>query len=695
MPMEVVKIGFAAALMLAIVVAVRTPTRVPETRRLFVALDGRDSWSGKLAAPNRQRTDGPFATLERARDEVRGIKAKGGLPPGGVTVEVRGGTYERERPFELTAADSGSATAPVVYRAAPGEEVRLIGGKVVTGFRPVTDAAVLERLEPAARGKVLQADLRAQGVTEFGSVKGGGLELFFQDRPMTVARWPNEGFVRIVDVTGGDPVNVRGTKGDKIGKFTYEGDRPTRWAGEKEVWLHGYWFWDWSDEREKVAAIDTTRREISLAPPYHSYGYRKGQWYYAFNLLSELDQPGEWYLDREIGILYFWPPASITSGHPTVSVLSTLVTLHDTSYVTLRGMTLEAVRGTAVTITGGAHSQVVGCTMRDIGGWAVKVAGGEGHAVVGCDITATGEGGIALAGGDRKTLTPAGHLAENNHIHHYSRWNRMYQPAIALNGVGNRAVHNLIHDAPHEAIAFSGNDHVIELNEIHHVCEESNDAGAIYSGRDWTMRGTVIRHNYLHHIQGFEGRGCVGIYLDDMFCGTQITGNVFYQVTRAAFIGGGRDNVVENNIFVECKPALHVDARALGWAADSVPSTMTERLRAMPYRDALWRTCYTKLVSVLDDEPAAPRGNRVAHNISQGGRWDEIEAKARPLVTLEENLVDQDVHFVDAARMNFQLRDDSPAYRMGFQRIPFDKIGLYRDERRASWPVGSFRDSAP
>ena len=128
---------------------------------------------------------------------------------------------------------------------------------------------------------------------------------------------------------------------------------------------------------------------------------------------------------------------------------------------------------------------------------------------------------------------------------------------------------------------FRGNDHTLEFNEIHHVCLESNDAGAIYAGRDWTMRGTAIRYNYLHHIVGFRGKGCVGVYLDDMFCGTQIHGNLFHQVTRAAFLGGGRDCTVENNIFIDCRPALHIDARAMNWASYHVATTMTERLKAV------------------------------------------------------------------------------------------------------------------
>jgi len=652
---------------------------------LYVAANGSDGWSGRLAAPNRKRSDGPFATLERARDEIRAPKSAGKI--GAAAVLVRRGTYYLAQTFTLEAADSGTERVPVVYRALPGEKARLVGGKAVTGFQPVTDPAVLSRLDEAARGKVLQANLRALGVTDFGEVKGGGLELFFQDRPMTLARWPNEGFTHIVDVVGGDPYDIRGTWGDRIGKFTYEGDRPKRWLGEKDIWVHGYWFWDWSDQRHKVEAIDTERRIISVAPPYHGYGYRKGQWFYAFNILAELDSPGEWYLDRESGILYFWPPEPIEQGAAVVSVLPTLVTMQDVSHVTIRGLTLEATRGTAVTIAGGAHNRIAGCTIRNLAGYAVTISGGTENGVVGCDIYQTGNGGISLVGGDRKTLTPAKHYADNNHIHHYSRWNRMYHPAIALSGVGNRASHNLIHDAPHEGIGFWGNDHVIEFNEIHHVCTESNDAGAIYCGRDWTMRGTEVRYNFLHHITGFQDKGCVGVYLDDMLCGIKIYGNVFYRVTRAAFIGGGRDNIVENNIFVDCEPALHIDARALGWAGDTVPTTMMDNLRAMPYKNSLWRKRYPRLVNILDEEPAAPKGNLVAHNIFWGGKWDWIEDKARPLTTFEANMIEQDPRFVDPARMNYRLRNDSPAYRQGFKRIPVEKIGLYQDELRASWPV--------
>ena len=665
------------------------------TITFYVATDGNDSWTGTRAQAGQDT--GPFRTLQRARDAIRQRKQAGALPSGGIMVEVAKGIYSLASPFELTAADSGTSACPITYRAQPGAEVRLLGGRELTNFTPVRDAGMLQRLPENARGHVLQADLRAAGVTDFGKQdwnlgrSGAGLELFYQNQPMTLARWPNEGFTPVVDVAGPVVKNSRGHDMCVEGPIVYEGDRPTRWIDEPDGWVHGYWFHDWSDQRHPIAQIDPQRHTIAVKPPYHSYGYRKGRWFYAFNLLSELDAPGEWYLDRDRGLLYFWPPqspAGIAAGHPTVSVLDTLISMAGVSHVTFRGFTLEACRGTAITIEQGNANRVAGCTIRNTGAWAVRISRSTQSGVLGCDITNTGLGGVSLEGGDRKTLTRAGLYAENNHIYHYSRWFRMYHAGVACQGVGNRVAHNLIHDAPHQAIGYGGNDHTIEFNEIHSVCHESNDAGAIYSGRNWSNRGTVIRHNYMHHVSGFRGKGCVGVYFDDILSGQSILGNVFYKVTRAAFIGGGRDNVIENNIFVDCKPALHIDARGMG-AKFNYGATTTQplRLKEMPYQQSPWKEHYPELVGMLEDEPEKPKNNRVVRNICVGGRWDDVAKQARPLTVLEPNFLEGDPLFVDADKLDFRLRPESPAWKIGFQPIPVEKIGLYQDEFRASWPV--------
>jgi hypothetical protein len=210
------------------------------------------------------------------------------------------------------------------------------------------------------------------------------------------------------------------------------------------------------------------------------------------------------------------------------------------------------------------------------------------------------------------------------------------------------------------------------------------------------FRSHEIRYNYFHHIYGFQGRGCVGVYLDDMFSSAHIHGNVFYQVPRAAFVGGGHDTVIENNIFVDCKPAMHIDARALGWASGSY-DTLVSRLKAMPYETDPWKTRFPELLTILDHEPMRPQGNVVARNIAVGGRWDEVEAKARPGTTFTDNLLDQDPQFVHPDRLvspgltvratDFALKADSPALKLGFKALPLEQMGLYASPDRASWPV--------
>ena len=681
----------AALLMLCGVWTVPNAARAQS--RLFVATNGNDAWSGTRPAPNRRKTDGPFATLERARDEIRKLKQADKVPASGVAVELRGGTYFLTQTFVLEKQDSGTERGPIVYRRYRTETVRLVGGKRLSGFGPVTDPAVLARLAPEAEGHVLQLDLRAEGITDYGPVKGtntpntgwpgNGLapvELFFDTKPMTLARWPNDEFAIIGEVP--DPKKARTT-------FRYDGNRPERWVNEEDVWLQGYWGCDWENSRQTLNRIDLENRTLTIGG---SPRCRKGKRYFALNLLPELDAPGEYYIDRPHGILYFWPPAPLERGESLVSTLPDLVQMKGTRYVVLDHLTLEVTRGLAVLMRGGAHNLVVGCTIRNTGDSGIRVSWGKEHGVVGCDVYETGKMGIRLEGGNRKKLEPAGHYAENNNLYRYAR-RRRCQPAIFLMGVGSRARHNLIHDAPHQAIyVHDGNEHLIEFNEIHNVAEQTGDVGAYYTYCNWTTRGNVIRYNFFHHIRAPGECGSRVIYLDFGPSGTTIYGNVFYKVGECAiWIGGGRDNTIKNNVFVDCKRGVQVLAQVAEkkYVYHTAPDgTMMRNLKQVPYTEPPWSTRYPHLANILEDEFKLPKYNLVAHNISVGGKWTQIDKKAAPHVEVRDNLVGEDPLFVDAANMNFQLRNDSPAFRrIGFKRIPFEKIGLYKSTNRASWPV--------
>ena len=623
----------------------------------------------------------PFATLERARDAIRVLKKAGGLPKGGVTVWVRGGIYTIASTLELTADDSGAKDAPIVYRVFEGEDARLVGGKEIAFFEPVRDPKILRRLDEGCRDKILQADLKARGITDFGRITArgfrwdphpAGLELFFQDKPMTLARWPNGDWAEIAEV----PAGKNG------GKFTYEGDRPKRWTEVNDVWVHGYWRYDWADSYNKVESIDTETREIVIQEPQSIYGYRASQRYYALNILEELDEAGEWYLDRKTGILYFWPPSPLNKGKTFVSLLEEpVVALRDVSYVTLRSFIIECSRGNGVEITGGFHNTIAGCTIRNIGNAAICVSGGRENGVVACDLYEIGDGGIILDGGDRLTLTPAGNYAKNNHIHDFGRLVRTYQPAIAISGVGNRVSHNLIHNSPHIGIWLHGNEHIIEFNDIHHVCLETTDVGAFYMGRDLTERGNIVRHNYFHELP--KG-GRHSIYLDDFAGGTTVYGNVFYDTDEAIYINSGRGNIIKNNIFVSCAPAVFIwDSRGAKFWFDGTDTTLTDRLEAVNYKQPPYILRYPILGTIMDDEPAAPKFNKIVRNVCFRGYWLKTTKNLDvTILEIKDNLTEGDPGFVDPAGKNFQLKDDSPAYKFGFKRIPMEKIGLYKDKYR-------------
>ncbi|NQT83571.1 hypothetical protein HQ563_11125, partial [bacterium] len=102
---------------------------------IFVALDGNDAWSGKLSSPNSERTDGPFATLQRAQQEVRKLKGEEPSRRRPISVLIRGGVHFLKGPLAFTAEDSGTPDAPIIYSAYPGEKPVISGGVRLTGWK--------------------------------------------------------------------------------------------------------------------------------------------------------------------------------------------------------------------------------------------------------------------------------------------------------------------------------------------------------------------------------------------------------------------------------------------------------------------------------------------------------------------------------------------------------------------------------
>lgn len=692
----------------------------------------------------------PFQTLTQARDGIRAARQAGTLKSGeAVTVTVESGVYRLAGSFELTAKDSGTADAPVVYRARANGQARVWGGVALeaASFKPVTEAAVRSRLDAAARDKVLVCDLSAKVAGDFLNFKTSfhGVPaspwLYVNHQPMTLARWPNltatnggwAGFSKAVD-TGLPKADATDPALRKAhpGSFVFDDPRPARWNLSEGVWLLGYWTHDWSDEVIRVASYDAEKKVIALAAP-HNYGINGGTWgaaqrrFFAMNALEELDAPGEWYLDRARKLLYFYPEAGLRAAEIVLATLTEpLVKANGAKHVKLQGFAFEYGHADGITAQNAEQLEIAGCVVANLAGGGVSL-NGTANVVRSCDLFNLGKSGISLSGGDRKTLTPGRSLAENNHIHHYGLFQRTYAPGIGVQGCGQIARLNCIHDAPHNAVLYGGNEHLLELNEVYRVVMETGDAGAFYTGRDWTSQGNVLRHNYIHDLGGGDAKhvNTMGMYFDDCDCGDTIVGNVFLRAGRAIMIGGGRDNPVLNNLVVACPIGLHIDSRGMTWKQWNNPSDtswcLEDKAKRFNYTEPPWSTKYPRLAAIMQEEPRQPLGNSVQRNVfvdctKQVCDFDgnvkklldkfEITGNLAVNTTRATNGLAKPVTYpgftnvsgskekpIELPRTGLLARDAASRWRAwlqkempSFETIPFEKIGLQKDEYRHTLP---------
>jgi len=366
----------------------------------------------------------PFATLERARDAVRQLKAAGQFPTAGVTVWLRGGVYLRDRSFDLDERDSGRAGAPVIYSTMSGETARLVGGRVIpaTAFHPVTDRAFLDRIiSHAARRHLLQANLKALGLTDYGelhpmhAVDFGSsthylpapMELFIDGQAMTLARWPNRndkdplmGLVEdaIQNMEKGEdgvtnqytsitlkevPLKPWGSTGDgdRLALFPQQAlYHAIQWGPLDDAYIVGGLIRAYACTSQKIASVDPKKGMITFAAPVRVWpGYKDmAKWFYFSNIPDELDAPGEYYLDRKTGILTIYPPEGWNEkSEAIVSTLNdVLVAMENSSHIRLRGLTLEVTRTSGVYIEKGEDNVLEHCTIRNAGIVGVQIGQG-------------------------------------------------------------------------------------------------------------------------------------------------------------------------------------------------------------------------------------------------------------------------------------------------------------------------------
>ena len=703
------------------------------TNSIYVSPDGKDT--------NKGSKDSPFATIERAQQELRKIKTEG-FPQKGISVYLRGGEYFIEDTITFSEEDSGTDSAPVVFRAYQGEVPRIIGGKRVKDFKPVTDKKILDRLPVTARNKVFVADLSQQGINNYGVLKNrgtgteqsGAMELIYNGEIMQMARWPNEGWARVASLV--DP------KGDytfrdepyQKGKFKYSGNQPERWTEEKDAWLRGYLGpkVPYVINHLKITSIDTKEKIIYLAddprtahvkdPAYVGNRISRGTPFFAYNLLSEIDTPGEWYIDKDTGKLYFFPPKDIKGEAIVTTLDKPIIELKNASNLVLYGVTLEGTWQNGILVSAGHNALIAGCVVKNIGQSGIYLKSGWNHSIVGCDIYDVGDAGIILADNtqynfgyaqaieNRRKLIPTGFCVENNFI---ARVNRLSgsSMAVQIRGIGQKVKHNIITDSNHSAISIYGNNNIVEYNDIHDVVAHSRELGAIYTwdlGQPLTFRGNIIKNNFVHHITGHyspnQTHGVRAVHIDGLSSNLSVCGNIFYRTNGIS--SSAPDCRFENNIFASCFPGISLGNRSNLMEANGKLTTRGNRLitvmRKFESKTPPWNERYPQLSDLLnqDKRPLGwPRNITLARNINTGGPFVTFASGIRQDNTISDNQDEIDPIFHNIKRYDFRMRQGSPVYnQISFEPIPFEKIGLYKDELRATWPVereiGKYFDSS-
>ncbi|GAB6165260.1 hypothetical protein JCM19992_12600 [Thermostilla marina] len=648
------------------------------TLQIHVAVDGDDHAAGTAEAP--------LASLEAARDLLRELK-----PRNGAVVWLHGGRYVRTHAFELTANDSGRPDAPIIYKAVPGETVILDGGRRLDAavFLSVSDESVVARLPENARDRVVYADLHKLGIDDLGRFGPRGFgrptfpappELFIDGKPMQIAVWPNPGepWIPLGEVLDKGSVPRRGETDNRPGVFRYVTPRAERWVQAEDLFVQGFFAWGYAEDTVGIARIDTEQGTFTTDGP-HLYGFGGGRqpnlWVWrAVNLLEEIDLPGEYYIDRKRGRVYLLPPGRLDEAAIWISLLDEpFIEAKGIAHVRFDGIVFEYARGNGMRFDDVEDVEVVGCTLRNLGLMGISMVGTRCR-VRSCDVYQTGAGGVRISGGDRPRLVPGENCVENCEIHHVNRWYRNYRPCVAVSGVGNVVRHNHLHDCPGQAITMAGNDHLIEFNHIHHVVGDMSDQGAIYMGRNPSDAGNVFRYNYFHHTASTHEKsyGNSAIFFDDGDSGQIVVGNVFYRTGRngAVKYHGGLYNTFAGNIVIDCDRTVTYQLwDQERWDAFLADENMQRRLfHEVDIRKPPFSTRYPHLKKLFD-EPYSR----------------ETHIEERNYATTAD-----DPLFVDGENGDFRVRDwNALADRVpGFEPIPLEKIGPYRDAyRRKVMPV--------
>lgn len=657
----------------------------PPKADLYVALNGNDSWSGKLDAPNAARTDGPFATMARAQQAVRQMKKEAGHT-GGVTVLIRGGLYYLPDPLVFTPDDSGlSAEAPIVYAAYPGEQPILSGGMRLTDWHLNKLNQWECYLPEVAAGKWVFSQLFADG----------------QRRPRP--RMPKFGYYFINGSLGPSPAS----EGKGYDRFLFKpGEIRAGWNALHDV--EALCFQTWTMARLRIGSVDEKTHVVSFTGNTHglaSYSaLPRGNRFILENIKEALQDPGEWYLDRKTGVLTYIPkegetPQKISFIAPRLEHLLVLqgdltakrwvenlrfeglIFAHTNWNAPPEGNAFaqaEVNIDAALMAEGARGCAFSGCAIRHTGNYALSWgAGCQNDTVENCALTDLGAGGVKIGEmniRDDADLVTQHITVQNCLIDHCGR---LHPAAVGVwigQSPGNQILHNDIDDLYYTGISAGwtwgygkslAHDNRIAYNRIGDIGQGVlSDMGGIYTLG--VSPGTILDHNVLHDIESYDYGGW-GIYMDEGSSNETISNNIVYRTKTGGFHQHyGQENHVTNNIFAFSREGQIIRTRA----EDHLSFTFDHNI------------VYFKEGTLLGSNWSGDQ-----YKLSANDYWDAggkpVDFNGLSLAQWQEKGQDRDSIVADPLFAapedgNFRLKPDSPALKLGFHPIDVSEVGTHQ-----------------
>ena len=661
--------------------------------------------------------ENPYTTIEAGIEALKNTKATYGLGEDGLRLWIRGGHYNISSPIVLSGEEySGTKLQPVIISAYNGEDVRISGGSIIDTSDMVI--ASDSRIPAEASGKVYVTDID-MNIPEIEKFTYTGClnyctNLVLDGKVQQIAKYPNDGYLntsKMYNQNGTDITPTSSelkneaslfTKWDTIrseNSYMYmnvSDSHISRWQTAQDAWLAGYWYTYWSFENVKLYGADSSTGRIKMQIPEYAF-MAENRHYFIYNLLEELDSPGEWYIDRTAKKLYFYPPETLdeNSNLEISTTNEPLLSIHDVSNVVIDGIKIENGAGRNVDVYKADNVEFTDCVVRNAGADGIVVTSSTNIDINNSTIHDLGSNGVLIQNcGDIPTLTRAECGVSNCEIYNFGQSKRSYSPAIKFaSSVGCYATNNKLHDGTHSAITFVGSEITMEYNEIYDVLTQAADSGAIYGGRSYSMWGNTIKYNYIHNIYDAVDIGVpvVGVFLDDMLSGTTVESNIMVDVNQGIFLSGGRDTVIRNNVIVNKTaddPAPNGDGRyaimlrttGLLDHRQSMVQSMLSNISSLDLTSEGWLK-YPYVNVYPQEAPGAPVRNIVENNVI----WNHLNLKAYSdyykWSTVGNNLVNTtNPGFVNSSEGDYTMRSDSEVFELlpEFEAIPFEKIGIIK-----------------